>query len=58
MASVPQPSIGAERQDLYRRMEKHNFAPLWEVYARPDSRRAENPLQAGDLEVGGRRAPT
>ena len=32
MASVPQASIGAERQDLYRRIEKHNFAPLWEVY--------------------------
>jgi gentisate 1,2-dioxygenase len=32
MASVPQPSIGAERQDLYRRIEKFNFAPLWEVY--------------------------
>jgi gentisate 1,2-dioxygenase len=32
MASVPQPSIGAERQDLYRRIEKLNFAPLWEVY--------------------------
>jgi gentisate 1,2-dioxygenase len=32
MASVPQPSIGAERQNLYRRIEKLNFAPLWEVY--------------------------
>ncbi|HEY8070234.1 MAG TPA: gentisate 1,2-dioxygenase [Burkholderiales bacterium] len=32
MASVPQPSIGAERQDLYRRIEKLNFSPLWEVY--------------------------
>jgi gentisate 1,2-dioxygenase len=32
MASVPQPSVGAERQDLYRRIEKLNFAPLWEVY--------------------------
>ena len=31
MASVPQPSIGAARQDLYRRMDKHNLAPLWEV---------------------------
>jgi gentisate 1,2-dioxygenase len=31
MASVPKPSIGAERQDLYRRMDKHNLAPLWEV---------------------------
>jgi len=32
MASVPQPSIDAERQDLYRRIEKLNFSPLWEVY--------------------------
>ena len=31
MASVPKPSIGAARQDLYRRMEKQNLAPLWEV---------------------------
>jgi gentisate 1,2-dioxygenase len=32
MASVPQPDFGAARQDLYRRIEKQNFAPLWEVY--------------------------
>src|SRR3989304_1725607 len=32
MASVPNPDSGAVRQDLYRRIEKHNFAPLWEVY--------------------------
>jgi len=32
MASVPQPDFGAARQDLYRRIEKHNFSPLWEVY--------------------------
>jgi gentisate 1,2-dioxygenase len=32
MASVPKPQAGAARQDLYRRIEKHNFAPLWEVY--------------------------
>ncbi|HEX2567016.1 MAG TPA: gentisate 1,2-dioxygenase, partial [Burkholderiales bacterium] len=31
MASVPQASIGAERQSLYRRMDRHNLAPLWEV---------------------------
>ena len=31
MASVPQPSISAARQELYRRMDKHNLAPLWEV---------------------------
>ena len=31
MASVPQPSPGAARQDLYRRMDKSNLAPLWEV---------------------------
>src|SRR3712207_5365277 len=31
MASVPQPSIGSERQELYRRMDRHNLAPLWEV---------------------------
>jgi gentisate 1,2-dioxygenase len=31
MASVPQPSPGAARQDLYRRMDKNNLAPLWEV---------------------------
>src|ERR671935_2393884 len=30
MASVPQTSSSA-RQDLYRRMDKHNTAPLWEV---------------------------
>lgn len=32
MASVPKPQSGTARQDLYRRIEKHNFAPLWEVY--------------------------
>jgi gentisate 1,2-dioxygenase len=31
MASVPKPNIGAARQDLYRRMDKQNLAPLWEV---------------------------
>jgi gentisate 1,2-dioxygenase len=31
MASVPQASLGAERQSLYRRMDRHNLAPLWEV---------------------------
>ncbi len=32
MASVPKASPAATRQDLYRRMEKQNFAPLWEAY--------------------------
>src|SRR6478736_7813157 len=31
MASVPKPSVASERQDLYRRMDRHNLAPLWEV---------------------------
>ena len=31
MASVPQPSISAARQELYRRMDRQNLAPLWEV---------------------------
>ena len=31
MASVPQPSVSSVRQELYRRMDKHNLAPLWEV---------------------------
>lgn len=31
MASVPQPAVGAARQELYRRMDKNNLAPLWEV---------------------------
>src|SRR5512145_2222565 len=31
MASVPQPSIGAARQELYRRMDRSNLTPLWEV---------------------------
>jgi gentisate 1,2-dioxygenase len=31
MASVPKASISAERQGLYRRMDRHNLAPLWEV---------------------------
>src|SRR5919109_550183 len=31
MASVPQSNIGSSRQDLYRRMDKDNLAPLWEV---------------------------
>ena len=31
MASVPQPGNTALRQDLYRRMDKQNLAPLWEV---------------------------
>jgi gentisate 1,2-dioxygenase len=28
---VPQPSAGAARQEFYRRMDKDNLAPLWEV---------------------------
>jgi gentisate 1,2-dioxygenase len=32
MASVPKPDSANARQDLYRRIQKHNFAPLWEVY--------------------------
>src|SRR5437870_4157817 len=31
MASVPQPTLGAARQELYRRMDRNNLAPLWEV---------------------------
>ena len=31
MASVPKPNVASERQDLYRRMDRHNLAPLWEV---------------------------
>ncbi|HUG77577.1 MAG TPA: gentisate 1,2-dioxygenase [Burkholderiales bacterium] len=31
MASVPKPDLGAARQDLYRRMDRQNLAPLWEV---------------------------
>src|SRR3954463_7855837 len=31
MASVPQPTLASSRQDLYRRMDKSNLAPLWEV---------------------------
>src|SRR3954466_12261579 len=31
MASVLQPSVATARQDLYRRMDKNNLAPLWEV---------------------------
>jgi gentisate 1,2-dioxygenase len=31
MASVPQPTLGSARQDLYRRMDRNNLAPLWEV---------------------------
>ena len=30
MASVPK-TINPARQDLYRRMDRHNTAPLWEV---------------------------
>ena len=32
MASVPKPGVQDAREDLYRRIEKHDFAPLWEVY--------------------------
>ncbi|HVJ13745.1 MAG TPA: gentisate 1,2-dioxygenase, partial [Burkholderiales bacterium] len=32
MASVPKPNVAAARQDLYNRVAKENFAPLWEVY--------------------------
>ena len=31
MASVLQPGVDNARQDLYRRMDKDNLAPLWEV---------------------------
>src|SRR3979490_2416029 len=30
MASVPQPTLGAARQELYRRLDKDNLAPLGE----------------------------
>ena len=30
MASIPQ-TVSTPRQDLYRRMDRHNVAPLWEV---------------------------
>jgi gentisate 1,2-dioxygenase len=32
MASVPKARSGTARQDLYQRIDKHNFAALWEVY--------------------------
>lgn len=31
MASVPQADVGGARKDLYRRMDRLNLAPLWEV---------------------------
>jgi len=31
MASVLQPGVGNARQELYRRMDQDNLAPLWEV---------------------------
>ena len=31
MASVPHTAVSSVRQDLYRRMDKDNLAPLWEV---------------------------
>ncbi len=31
MASVPQTNLSSARQELYRRMDRHNLAPLWEV---------------------------
>jgi len=31
MASVPKPDLAAARTDLYRRMDRDNLAPLWEV---------------------------
>ena len=31
MASIPKTTNSAARQDLYRRMDKHDLAPLWEV---------------------------
>ena len=31
MASVPKTPVNPARQDLYRRMDRHNTAPLWEV---------------------------
>jgi len=32
MASVPKPGVEDARRELYQRIEKHDFAPLWEVY--------------------------
>ena len=31
MASVPKPDSAAARSEFYRRMDKDNLAPLWEV---------------------------
>ena len=31
MSALPQTSKNVQRADLYRRMDKHHLAPLWEV---------------------------
>ena len=51
MASVPKSSISAERQALYRRMDKHNLAPLWEVLHNLIPERAGDAVQAGAVEI-------
>src|SRR3954462_4408594 len=45
MASVPQPSIGSARQALYRRMDKHNLAPPWDVLHTPTPNEPATPCK-------------
>ena len=46
MARVMQPSVSDARQDLYRRMDKDNLAPLWEVLHALVPREPQGPCRA------------
>ena len=54
--AFPSPASAAARQDLYRRMDKHNLAPLWEVLHDLIPNEPVTPLQAGAVEVPRRAA--
>ena len=58
MASVPKPNVTGERQDLYRRMDKHNLAPLWEVLGALVPTAAVAALRAGAVAVPRCASPT
>ena len=47
MASVPKPDSAAARSDFYRRIDRDNLAPLWEVLHTLVPPRPQSPCQPG-----------
>ena len=47
MASVPKPDSAAARSEFYRRMDRDNLAPLWEVLHALVPPQPQTPCQPG-----------